>query len=110
MKAFKLNGWTIKPCSETRHEGFAGRSYDVTAPGEHYHYDDLEGAVDAAQRRPVDEPEPELAQLPPALSGELYRILEDGRRGGIQGGIDYTFKDLESTVLDALNEVRKGQS
>jgi len=103
MKAFRLNGWTVSPCGSRAPR----TSYDISAPGENYHYEDLEGAVEAAQRRPG---EPLSEALPDELSDKLYQAISEARRDqGIEGGTDYTFRNLAFDVREALDEAREGK-
>jgi hypothetical protein len=101
MKAFRLNGWTVTPCDASDH---AVESFDITAPGERYHFHDLWGAVNAAQMRTGEPPEDHLSA---DLSDKLYDAVEQARNGqGIEGGTDYVLRNLAADVLAALNEAR----
>lgn len=111
MQPLKINGWKIVECHEIRHGG-AGvfPAFDVVAAGEVYHYEGLEGAVEAAQRS-RREPEKLPDPITPGLADELHSAISEARRGhgGIQGGIDYTLRglvDLVRTAIEADREVR----
>lgn len=105
MKPFTVNGWTISPCSDTRHG--EGPAFDVVSGDQRYHYDGLTGAVDAAQNGWPGEAADPVTQ---EVSDSLLRCVEEARRGGgIEGGMDYTLRDLETIVRDVVAADREGR-
>jgi len=111
MQPLKINGYRIVECHEIRH-GSNGiyNSFDVLAIGERYHYEGLEGAVEAAQQWPQT-PEKLPDPITPALADELHSAISEARRGhGEQGGTDYTLRGLVDLVRTAIEADREARS